>query len=92
MARKLSDNVDRDAPAFRIAVRWGDVASFSRALGRPFTTVRKWVENGEIPPGDQEAIIAASKRDKVKPPIRPEDFVDKRKFNVEPAAPLDAAA
>jgi hypothetical protein len=88
MPRNLSADVDRNAPAFLIASKWGGNSGFARALGRSFNTTRRWLESGDIPPSEHEAIIAAAKRDNKK--LKPEDFVDKRKFNVEPAPPVVA--
>lgn len=86
----MDASVDRDAPAFRIAMLWGSNAAFARAIGRRHSTTKRWLVNGEIPPGDQEDVIAAAKRDKKK--LRPEDFIDRRKFDVPPAPPVAQVA
>ena len=67
---------------------WGSNLAFARALGRTHSTTQKWLLAGDIPPAEHEAVIAAAKRDKKK--IRPEDFVDRRKFDVPPAPPVEA--
>jgi hypothetical protein len=81
---------DPDSPAFRIAMLWGSNSAFARAIGKTHSTTQRWLLNGEIPPDEQEGVVAAAKRDKKK--LRPEDFVDRRKFDVAPAPPLEPQA
>ena len=89
MAKRVPDPlIDREAPAYRIAMLWGSMSGFARAIERSTSTVQRWLRKGDIPTDDQESIIAAAKRDKKK--LRPEDFVDRRKFDVEPAEPIAA--
>ena len=88
--RQPNPRIDRAAPAFRIAMLWGSNSAFARALGRTHSTTQRWLEAGDIPPDEHESVIAAAKRDKKK--LRPEDFVDRRKFNVPPAPPVGEAA
>lgn len=88
--RPPNPNIDRDAPAYRIAMLWGSNLAFARALGRTHSTTQKWILAGDIPPSEHENVIAAAKRDKKK--LRPEDFIDRRKFDVPPAPPLEQQA
>jgi hypothetical protein len=91
MAKRIPNpRIDREAPAFRIAMLWGSNSAFARALGRTHSTTQRWLEAGDIPPDEQPGVIAAAKRDKKK--LRPEDFVDRRKFDVPPAPPVQQAA
>jgi hypothetical protein len=90
--KQTDERIDPEAPASRIMRRWGSNSAFARAIGKTHSTTQRWLITGEIPPDEQEGIIAAAKRDRVKPPIRPTDFVDERKFDVDPAPPLESAA
>lgn len=88
--RRNNERFDRESPAFRVAMLWGSNAAFARALGKTHSTTQKWLLSGDIPPSEHEAVIAAAKRDKKK--LRPEDFIDRRKFDVPPAPPLEQVA
>jgi hypothetical protein len=88
--RRKNEAFDREAPAFRIAMLWGSNAAFAAALGRTHSTTQRWLLAGDIPPEYHEDVIAAAKRDKKK--LRPEDFIDRRKFDVPPAPPVEQAA
>lgn len=88
--RRNNVRFDQEAPAFRIAMLWGSNAAFARAIAKTHSTTQRWLLSGDIPPDEQEGIIAAAKRDKKKLP--PDAFIDKRKFDVPPAPPIEALA
>ena len=90
MKRPPNPKIDREAPAWRIAMLWGSNSAFARALGKTHSTTQRWLESGDIPPDEHETVIAAAKRDNKK--LRPADFVDARKFDVPPAPPVVEAA
>ena len=91
MGRHIADPlIDREAPAFLIAMLWGSASAFARAIGKTQSTVQRWLRNGHIPDDQHEAVIGAAKRDRKK--LRPEDFIDKRKFDVPASPPVDAQA
>jgi hypothetical protein len=77
---RLNPNIDRDAPASRVAAKFGSPSKLARAIKRTPSTVQRWIDAGSIPPEYHSEIIDAGIALKIKPPLTPADFVDSRLF------------
>ncbi len=75
--------IDKESPAYRVAMKWGSNSAFARAIGRTHSTTQRWLESGNIPPSEHETIVEAARRDGKK--LKPVEFVDARLFD-RPAA------
>lgn len=82
------DQIDRDAPAYRIAMKWGSNSAFARAIGRTHSTTQGWLIKGRIPPEEEPNVVAVAKRDGKRLPK--DAFVDHRVFDVAPAPPANS--
>ena len=74
-----TETIDREAPAYKLVMKWGSNARFARAIGKTHSTTNRWLVNGWIS-GEYHADImkAARECDII---VRPTDFVDLRLFN-----------
>lgn len=77
-APRRSRKVDPDAPAARIADKFGGLSRFARAFDPPkaTSTVFRWLETGLIPAQQQAEVLRAAKRAKVR--LSAADFIDRR--------------
>ena len=75
--------IDKESPAYRVAMKWGSNSAFARAIGRTHSTTQKWLLSGNIPPSEHETIVEAARRDGKK--LKAVELVDARLFE-RPAA------
>ncbi len=74
-------HIDREAPASRIAAKFGGVVALARALGKAQSTCHRWLVSGFIPSKHQAAVMAAAREKRIK--LRADEFI--------PAPKVDAA-
>lgn len=76
------EDIDREAPASRIAAKFGGINALARALNKSPSTVYRWIQSGLIPARYQAEVLNVAKALKIK--MGPGDFIREQ-------PPLEAA-
>ncbi len=72
------ETVDEGSPAFLVVQKFGSRSKLAQLLGKQPSTVRRWIEFGNIPPRHHRDVFEAGKKCGIA--LGPNDFVDMRIF------------